>query len=52
MAIENCINRIRNYLSFGATKQEICAKLVPEFGKEIVFLAYHAAVILFNQENK
>lgn len=49
--IEKCIKRIRFYLDYEVSPIEFCAILVPEFGEDVVYLAYHAAKILNKKEN-
>lgn len=44
--IEECIKAVRQRMHFGMTKEKIAFDLSRFFSQEIIFSAYHAALIL------
>ena len=47
--IERNIHRVRNLLCSGLTVKEICT-VIQDLPQEEIFLAFHSAVILLNDE--
>ena len=47
-AIEDCIQAIRQRMRFGMSKKQIIDNMSKFFPQEIIFVCYHAAILLEN----
>ena len=50
--IDECIKAIRIRMQYGHSKQQISEGLGKHFSQDLLFLCYHAAIILENAANE
>lgn len=49
-AFDRLVTVLKQRMGLGQTREEIFEDLTPEYGVEVLFLAYHSAKILFKYD--